>query len=459
MFSTQTYVLRRDNLAASVSKGIILLMGNRYSSRNYKDNHYPFRQDSTFLYYVGISRPELALVIDVASGKTILFGNEADEQDLIWTGPSPQLSFLAEKSGITDVRPYTEIKGYLAKHIDSKAEIHYLPPYSSDHIYLLSHWLGLPTFQSALIPSKSLIYAIIQQRQYKDELELEQIQQALDITHHLHTISRELALPGIKEKAILGECTKYLMEAGSAYAYAPILTIQGNVLHHHSYDNTLASGQFLLVDMGAESDMGYASDITRTFPVGRKFSDIQGQLYQVVLNAQQAAIDALSPGVAFLDIHLLSSKKLVEGLKELDMMSGDTEEIIAAGAHALFFPHGLGHMMGLDVHDMENLGEDYVGYGSYCQRSNLFGLHALRLAKKLEPGFVVTIEPGFYMIKDLIYSWKAQKKFTQFINYEKLGYFMDLGGIRIEDDILITQIGHKVLSSQIEKKISDIEIN
>jgi Xaa-Pro aminopeptidase len=396
--------------------------------------------------------PGLYLIINT-QGDTILFGNENTIEDEIWSGKLETIAENARRSGITLVRPLAALDSYLKNN----GPVHYLPPYSADRKLFLAEKLGIPIHEVAVNFSKSLVKAVVDQRSIKSDSEVEQIENAFTATELFHVEAMKMALPGEFEYKIAGQIEGTMIKHQSTPAFQVICTIHGETLHNEFYGNQLKKGQLLLVDAGAENKMHYASDITRTTPVGGRFDDRQKDVYQTVLNAQLKAISEIRPGVYYRDIHLLAAREITVGLMNLGLLKGNPDEIINSGAHALFFPHGLGHMMGLDVHDMEDLGEDNVGYDETVHRSEQFGTAYLRMAKKLKPGHVLTVEPGVYFIPALIEKWEAEKLFTQYINYSEVKKFIGFGGIRIEDNVLITTSGNRLLGKPIPKTIQEIE--
>jgi Xaa-Pro aminopeptidase len=446
MFSKEVYQQRRNTLKAAIGEGIILLPGNEESGMNYRDNLYPFRQDSCFLYFTGIDRPDLYFMIDIDHDQEILFGDEATVEDIVWTGPKETLTLVAERAGITFIRE----KNGVGPALKGGRTIHFLPPYRAEASLKLLSW-GLNG--QASVP---LIKAIVAQRSVKSAEEVAEIEKAVNTTVLMQQKAMELARPGVTENFIAGQLQALAIAEGGNLAFPTILTVNGQFLHNHAGKNKLQSGQMVLCDCGAENSSHYAGDMTRTFPVNQEFTVLQRDVYSIVLNAQQAAAAALQPGVLFKDVHLLACEQLATGLKELGLMKGDPKEAVAEGAHALFFQCGLGHMMGMDVHDMENLGEEYVGYTDELKKSSQFGLKSLRLARALEPGFVVTVEPGLYFIPDLIDSWRAEKRYAEFINYDKVAGFRTFGGIRIEEDFLVTDRGSRLLGMPLSKTIKEL---
>ncbi len=457
MFNNEIYKKRRNKLKQLVGSGIILLIGNEQSSMSYKDNWYPFRQDSTFLYFTGLDIPGLAAVIDIDNDTEVIFGAESGVDDLIWNGHTPSLQEMAELSGCSTTKPFATLSAYLKPAQDRKQAIHYLPLYRPEHGILLSELLSVPLNSIAGSVSTNLIKAVVALRSIKAPEEVEEIKKAVSITEAIHLTGIRESSAGLSEAHVAGLVQAVAISGGGNLSFPTILTTHGEILHNHYGNHILPAGKMVLLDAGAETAMHYAGDLTRTFPVDATFTSLQKDVYNIVLTSQQAAAAALQPGKLFLDIHLLAAEKLIEGLTALGLMKGDAKEAAAAGAHTLFFQCGLGHMMGLDVHDMENLGEQYVGYTPDMKKSTEFGLKSLRLGKALEPGYVVTVEPGLYFIPELMDIWAAEKKLIQFINYNKLDAFRNFGGIRIEDDCLITATGSELLSSSLPRTAEAIE--
>jgi Xaa-Pro aminopeptidase len=455
IFSKETYRERRNLLKQKMGSGVLLFLGNEESSSNFKDNWYPFRQDSTFLYFFGLDMPGLAAVIDIDQDSEIIFGDNLTTVEVIWQGAHPLLSELAQEVGIAATQPKKELAAILENA--TNRQIHYLPPYRPENSQKLSEWLSIPIKEIPGRVSEDLIKAVVALRSIKSEEEITELNKAVNISVRLHQKVMREAKPGMKEFQLLGLVTGEAISAGGGLSFPPIITIDGQTLHNHNYSNTLTVGKMLLGDFGAESSMHYAGDITRTFPVGPEFSPAQREIYQIVHHSYQAAVAALKPGIRFKDVHLLACRKLAEGLAGLGLMKGNLDEAVQQGAHALFFQCGLGHMMGLDVHDMEDLGEEYVGYTDELQKSKLFGLKSLRLGKELEKGYVVTIEPGLYFIPQLIDQWQEEKRHIEFINYDKLAEYRNFGGIRVEDAYLITETGSKILGDHLAIDISEVE--
>ncbi len=457
MFDRTVYEKRRSVLKNNVGSGIILIQGNVDSPMNYPANPFHFRQDSTFLYYFGLNKSGFYGVIDIDSGVDYIFGTDFTMDDLIWMGPQPKVSKLAETIGATKSGSVSEMKTLLGSAIKRGRKIHFLPPYRGENILDLAGLIGIKPQVIKDYSSLELISAIVKQRSYKEDREIDEIEKALKISSEMYDTLFKSVKPGKYEMEMTGIIEGIVGKYGAMTSFPIILSIHGETLHNHSHDNKMEEGDLLIIDSGAESPEYYASDITRTIPVSGKFSDMQKDIYHIVLKANETSIEFIQSGRKFKDIHILSAEIIAGGLKDLGLMKGNIEDAVKEGAHALFFPHGLGHMMGLDVHDMENLGENHVGYTDKIKRSDQFGLAYLRLARELEPGFVLTVEPGIYFIPALIDKWKSEGKYKDFINYEKVEKYKTFGGIRIEDDILVREKGHKVLGKPIPKKVSDIE--
>lgn len=456
MFSKTTYIDRRANLKSRVNSGVILLLGNDESSMNYKDNHYRFRQDSSFLYYLAIDQPGLVGVLDVDENRDILFGNDLSVDDIVWTGPQPSMSELAGNVGISDVREIKEVSIYLQRALNQGRNIHFLPPYRAEQTLKISGYTGVTVAEVEKNASTDLIKAIISQREIKTDEEITAIDQAVRLTGKMHEKALTTAKPGMLESEVTGYVHGTAVSGGGNLSFPIILTTNGQTLHNHYHGNVIKEDRLLLCDCGAELPSGYVGDMTRTFPVNGTFSTRQRELYEILLSSHEASIAALKPGISYKEVHLLASKILFEGLKQVGLTTGDTDEAVNLGVHALFFPHGLGHMMGLDVHDMENFGEEYVGYNGLA-KSTQFGLKSLRLGKELEEGFVLTVEPGIYLIPELIDIWKSEGKFKDFLNYSTLEKYKDFGGMRVEEDFVITATGGQLLGGGIAKSISEIE--
>ncbi|MCI4670417.1 MAG: aminopeptidase P family protein [Bacteroidia bacterium] len=458
MFSPNTYYERRKDLADFVSKGLIVLLGNDYSSMNYKDNYYPvFRQDSSFLYYIGLDKPGLVAVLDAESGECFLFGNEPTLDSMVWTGPEEGLIELGQKTAISQVLPIDLLGEFIKMTKSADREVHYLPPYRPEHVIKLSSLLKKGQREINAGVSLTLIQAIIHQRSIKSKEEIQELDKAADLSAQMHLHAMRTARPGMLESELMAQVQAIPVAVDSHPSFPIILTVHGEILHNHHYHNRLDEGKLLLLDCGAEASSHYAGDMTRTFPVSGFFTQQQKEIYQIVVDASDQVVFNMGPGVSYMDMHKLASRTIVEGLKAVGIMKGDAEEAVEAGAHALFFPHGLGHMLGLDVHDMENLGEDFVGYNDEIKRSSQFGLKSLRLGKDLQAGNAITVEPGIYFIPGLIDKWSSEGKLQEFINYPALHAYRSFGGIRLEDDYVITDSGSRLLGTPVARTIEEVE--
>jgi len=456
MFKKETYINRRKQLKKQFNTGILLFLGNEENGMNYEDNTYPFRQDSSFLYYFGLDYPGLFGVIDLDENKDYIFGDDLTIDHIVWMGSQPTIKERSEKAGIKNTGQLKEGIELIQTAKSKKRKIHFLPAYRPEHQIKLYNWLEIPINGTNKHASTDLIVAVGEQRNVKSEEEIEQLEQIVSVTADMHFAAMRYAKPGMTEAQVAAKVHEVALAAGGDISFPIIATINGQTLHNHYHGNTIKEGDLFLLDAGAENKLHYAGDMSSTFPVSQKFTERQIEIYQIALNAHNAAIDALKPGVNYKEIHFTAARKIFDGLKELGFTKGNTEEAVQAGAHALFFPCGTGHLMGLDVHDMENLGEQYVGYAGE-PKSSLFGLKSLRLGRELKPGYVLTIEPGIYFIPELIDLWKSQNKFTKFINYDKVEKYKDFSGTRNEEDILITESGHKILGKPLAKTIEDVE--
>ncbi|MCA5003814.1 aminopeptidase P family protein [Sphingobacterium bovistauri] len=457
MFSTDTYTNRRQQLSHNInSNGILLFLTNKENPINFEHNTYPFRQDSTFLYYFGINAAGISAVIDLDSNETIIFGDEASIDDIIWTGKIETLKEKANKSGVYKTLPYKELKPYFQKVIQQNRTIHYLPPYQAYNHILIADLTQQHIY--ALQPSASFIQAVVQQRSVKEHQEVQEIEKALTTTVEIHKMAMTITKPGIREYEIINQMRHFAENQGCKFAYPPIVTKHGEILHNLHSHHRISLGDMILNDSGCETELGYAADLTRTFPVSEKFTPIQRDIYNIVHQAINTASGVLSPQIKFRDVHLRAVTTLMEGLKDIGIVKANIEDAVQADAFTLFFQCGTGHMMGLDVHDMEDLGEQYVGYTSIEPKdTQTFGWKSLRLAKKLEVGNVLTVEPGIYFIPTLIDLWAAERKLSEFINYDKLLDYKNFGGIRIEDNYVITADGYRTLGPELIKSIDEIE--
>lgn len=449
MFSKETYIQRRERLMQEVSSGVIVLFGNAEVPYNYPDNTYHFRQDSTFRYYCGLDVPMMIAVLDIDNREEYLFANDVEIDDIIWTGPMPLVKDMAASVGIERTGSYNEAASFLKKAVAANREIHYIKPYRSFTVLQLHDMLGIPTAEVKEKASHKLVLTIIKMRNKKEPQEIAQLDNAFEIGYKMHTAAQQLCKPGQSEQYIAGVMEGIALSYGQGLSFPTILTQHGEVLHNHKPNHILESGKLMLVDAGAENNEGYCSDHTRTSPVSGKFTQCQKEVYQIVVDCHDYALTVAKPGNTWKQVHLDTCKVMFNGLKALGLTKGDTEEAVAAGAHALFMPHGLGHMMGMDVHDMENLGQQYVGYDDETRPSTQFGLASLRMGRKLEEGFVITDEPGIYFIPDLIDMWKSQHLHEEFLNYDAIEKYKGFGGIRIEDDVIITADGSRFCGDKV----------
>jgi Xaa-Pro aminopeptidase len=457
MFKSEVYSKRRAELHKKMKTGLALFIGNAEASMNYPANTYHFRQDSDFLYFFGLDLPGFTGMMDFDSGKDRIFGNDFDMDDVIWMGPQPKVKELAIKCGVTETAPLSKLEGIIRDALSKRRKVHFLPPYRGETKMTLGLLLKENPCQMKTLASVDLIKAVISMRALKEKVEIEEIENAVDIAYEMHVAAMKMCKQGVKEQDIFGVIEGIALSKGGGTSFPIILSINGQTFHNHTHENILKKGKMMVTDAGAETNLHYASDITRTTPVGGKFSQMQKDIYEIVLKANTDAIKETRPGISNRDVHFLACKAIASGMKELGLMKGDVEEAVAAGAHALFMPHGIGHMMGLDVHDMEALGENIIGYNENVKRSDQFGLAFLRFALPYKTGHIFTIEPGCYFIPELIGKWKSEGKFSEFINYSKIDKYLPIGGVRIEDNVLITEKGHKVLGKPIPKTVKEIE--
>lgn len=443
MFDSLTYRKRREALRKKMSSGIILILGNNEAPANYPDNTYKYRQDSSFLYFFGHAHPGYAGILDIEAGEDYFFGDDVTMDDIIWMGPQPAVKDLAAQVGIEKSFPFAKLKEMVSKAIAQRRKVHFLPPYRYDNMLLLEDLTGIRASMTKQHASVELIKAVVSLRAVKEPCEIAEIDKACNIGYEMHTAAMRLCKPGVTEQYIAGILDGIASSYGSMVSFATILTQNGQTLHNHDHSHILKEGRLMLTDAGAESVTNYCSDHTRTIPVGGKFTERQKDVYNIVLACHDHALELAHPGVTYKSVHLKVCKVLAQGLKDLGLMKGNIDDAVTAGAHALFMPHGLGHMMGIDVHDMEDLGQCYVGYDNEVRPSDQFGLASLRMGRRLQEGFVITDEPGCYFIPALIDKWRAEKMHTDFLNYDAIDKFKDFGGIRLEDDILITSNGSR----------------
>lgn len=454
MFAKETYMERRARLKRDIGSGILLFLGNDEMGLNYADNAFRYRQDSTFLYFFGLSFAGLSAIIDVDEDREIVFGDELTIDDIVWMGTQPTLREKASMVGISETRPLASINDYLHDAVMKGQSIHYLPPYRPEHQLKLMDWLGVPPArQEGSVP---FIRAVVAQRNVKTAEEIEEIEKACDVTADMHIKAIEMLRPGMYEYEVAAAMREVAESHNCLLSFPTIATINGQTLHNHYHGNQVKPGDLFLIDAGCERPSGYCGDMSSTVPADKTFTPRQRAVYEVQNRMHLESVKALRPGIPYMDVYELSARVMVEGLKELGLMKGNAEDAVREGAHALFYPHGLGHMMGLDVHDMENLGELWVGYDGQ-PKSQQFGRKSQRLAIPLKPGFVHTVEPGIYFIPELIDMWHKENKFADFINYDKVETYRDFGGIRNEEDYLITETGARRLGKKIPLTPEEVE--
>ncbi|WP_084071581.1 aminopeptidase P family protein [Desulfocicer vacuolatum] len=456
MFDKNIYQDRRNILKKRVKNGLVLFLGHGESPVNFTDNCYRFRQDSTFLYYAGISHPDLALVLDCDTGQEYLFGRDYTMDEIVWMGARPSIARRGAQSGITNTLDMSHLKKVLSTAVKQGRPVHFLPPYRDHHKICLMELMGAPLCAMEGMASLELIQAVVAQRLYKSNEEVAEIESAVNTTVGMHATAVTTALPGMTEARVAAEVERVAKAFDHWLSFPIIATVNGQTLHNHDQSNMLREGQLFLLDAGAETAMGYAGDLTTTFPVSPAFTTQQRDIYEIVLAAQDKAVSLLAPGISFKEVHFAAALEIARGLKDLGLMKGDVAGAVEAGAHAMFFPTGLGHLMGLDVHDMENLGEVWVGYDG-APKSEQFGLKSLRLARPLEPGFTLTVEPGIYFIPQLMEMWQKEGRFSQFINYHALEAYTGFGGIRNEENYLITDKGSRRLGKAKPRTVREIE--
>ncbi len=456
MFDHKTYQTRRQQLLSALKSGVVFLLGHEQSPMSYKAHLYPFRQESSFLYYCGLAFPKLAVMIDIDAQKEYLVGDEVSVAEMVWTGEQPTLKDLAQKTGMKEVMSWQSCETFLKAAKKQNRTVHFLPQFRGESKIKLHQLLEISLSEAAKGTS-AFIQQVVAQRIVKSAEEINEIKNAMQVTKRMHELAMQMSRPGIVEQEVVAQMSAEAIAHGRQLSYPIIFSVHGEFLHNEHYNNVMQDGQLILNDSAASSPLFYASDITRTFPVNGKFSTKQREIYQLVHDMQALALSMIKPGVSYRDMHLAAALCGMEGLKKLGLMQGDMQEAVAQGAYALFFPHGLGHALGLDVHDMEALGESAVGYPDNIKRSEQFGLNHLRFARALMPGYVLTVEPGIYFIPLLIRQWQQQNKFTQYINYEALASYLDFGGIRIEDNIVVTEQGYENFSKDIAKSIDAVE--
>lgn len=454
MFSKETYVQRRAELKRRVGSGLLLFLGNDDCGMNYADNTYRYRQDSTFLYYFGLPFAGLAAVIDVDNGREIIFGDELTIDDIVWMGTQPTLHEKAHSVGVDQVLPSGQLRDVLDKALAAGQPVRYLPTYRPEHRIKL--WRLLDVKPGDEKPSVEFIRGVVDMRNHKTPEEIAEIEKACDVTADMHIAATEAIQPGMHEYEIAALIEYIAGKNNCPLSFPTICTVHGETLHNHYHGNVIKPGDMVLIDAGAERPSGYAGDMSSTICAGKTFTPRQKSIYDIQVASHLAAVEMLRPGVPFLNVYERAAEVICAGMKDLGILKGDPRDAVAAGAHAMFFQCGLGHMMGLDVHDMENLGEVYVGYDGK-PKSTQFGRKSLRLARPLEERFVLTIEPGVYFIPELIDLWQGQGLFTDFINYDELNKWRDFGGIRNEEDYLITADGARRLGKKIPLTTEEVE--
>ena len=455
MFSKEVYARRRQTLVAKMAdsaaegkRGIALFIGNTEAPAQYKDNCYKFRQDSTWLYFFGIDQPLYAAIIDLDNGNETIFANDVEIGDIIWMGPQPSVASVAASVGVEKSAPYTDLNAAVAKVLAEGRPVHFVKPSRYYNTMKIASLLGCGTDEVAGRFSLALTKAIISMRLVKEDCEIEAIDDACNLGYEMHTMARNSIVPGIIEQEIVGKMDGVTLSKGWGVSFPTILTQHGETLHNHLHDKIIESGKLMVIDAGAESNVHYASDFTRTYPTSGKFTAKQREIYQIVCDCNEFAFSMTRPGISYREVHLKTMHLMLEELRALDIVRGDVQDMVEAGIAGLFMPHGLGHNMGLDVHDMEDYGENYVGYDADQRRSPQLGLGSLRMARKLVPGNVITDEPGIYFIPALIEKWKSEKTDQGFVNYSKLESYYDFGGIRLEDDVLVTADGARRLGKE-----------
>lgn len=458
MFSKETYIQRREALRGKLKSGIVLMLGNSEVPSNYPANGYAFRQDSTFLYYFGLNHADYAGVLDIDSGSDCIYGDDYSLDSIIWMGNLPTVAEQAAEVGVAATGTLSELAVVVSTAIKNGRKVHFLPPYRAETLLDLSKYLGISTDRIRNYVSEELIKAVVSMREIKTAEEIAEITRAAEIGYEMHTAAMRTCGVGVAERKVAGIIEGVAKSKGACVSFHSIVSQHGETLHNHNHDGILEDGRLLLVDAGAETMMNYCSDFTRTFPVNGKFSPIQKDIYEIVVAAYEKGIELVKPNVMFKDIHLASAKIIAEGLIDLGFMKGNADDAVANGAHAMFFPTGLGHQMGLDVHDMEGLGENFVGYDFEVERSSQFGLSNLRMAKRLRAGHVMTVEPGIYFVPQLIETWAKNNINSNFIDFDKARTMFNFGGIRVEDDVLTTETGHHIICpNRIPFTVKDIE--
>lgn len=457
MFDKDVYISRRKRLKELVGNGLVLIVGNSESPMSYADNSYNFIQDSTFLYYFGLNSPDLVGVMDVDSDEDYIFGKEFTMDDIIWMGQQRTFKERAKDVGIENFVELEKMKEILKRDKDNERIIHFTNQYRVENSLKISRLLGLSLNEVNEKFSKRLVDGIIEMRNLKRDYEIAELEKATNVTREMHLVAMKNVKVGMKGYELVALLEAVAKKYNATTSFHTICTTNGQILHNHFHGNIFKEGDIVLLDCGARLENGYCGDMTTVFPVSGRFDSRQKDIYSLLIEMFDRAEECTKPGVTNKSVHLEVCKVLVEGLIKRGIMRGSVDEIVDAGAHALFFPHGLGHMIGLDVHDMENFGENNVGYDNVTKREIQFGLKSLRMGKELKPGYVLTIEPGIYFIPELIKKWEKEGKFKEYINYEEVKKYLDFGGMRYEGDFLITENGNRRLGDKMPKYDYEIE--
>ena len=450
MFAKEVYVRRRkallEKMRGAGAQGIILLVGNAEAPAQYKDNCYKWRQDSTWLYYMGLDDPMYAAILDIDSGEETVYADDVEIGDIIWMGPQPTVQSKAERVGVAKSAPYGEVDKAVKAAIKAGRKVHYIAPSRYFNKLRLMEMIGRARIDLGV--SEILTKAIISMRLIKEDVEIAAIDAACDLGYEMHSVARDSIRLGLIEQEIVGKMEGVALAKGWGVSFPTILTQHGETLHNHLHDKVIEPGKLMVIDAGVESNEHYASDFTRTYPTSGKFTTKQREVYQIVCDCNNLAFSLTKPGITYREVHLATARKMLEGLSALGLVHGDLDEMVAQGIAGLFQPHGLGHNMGLDVHDMEDLNENWVGYDPDQTRAKQLGLGSLRMARRLQPGHVITDEPGIYFIPALIADWKKAGTGKDFVNFSKLESYYDFGGIRLEDDVLVTPDGARRLGAR-----------
>ena len=459
LFNKQTYISRRDILRQRMESGLIVFFGNNESPVNYPSNSYKFRQDSTFLYYFGLQRDGLVGVIDADSGEEWLIGDDIDIEDIVWFGSVDSVADMAAQAGVQKSAPMSRLESLVRDAHDRGRELHFLPPYRHDQMIQLMDLTGIHPRDQRAAASVKLIQAVVNQRIVKSADEIAEIERACAIGYEMHTTAMRMCRPGVTEQEIAGRISGIASSRGCIVSFPSILSMHGEIMHGYPSPRPLEAGRLMLCDCGAETNENYCSDHTRTTPINGRFDSRQRDIYQIVVDAHDRAFEIARPGIKWWDVHFEAARIITEGLKSLGLMKGNTDDALAAGAHAMFFPHGLGHALGMDVHDMEGLGQIYVGFDDEVRpRLDQFGTNCLRFGRRLQEGYVMTDEPGIYFIPALIDEWRATGHCAEFLNFDRIEQYKDFGGIRLEDDLLITATGARYLGAKrIPYHITELE--